>query len=415
MKRVVVTGLGMISPLANNVEESWERLLNGECGILKIQSYDASEMPVQIAAEVKDFNPMDFGIEKKEVKKLARNTQFAIAASKMALEDSGLSLETMNPFDIGVVISSGIGGMEIFEEQHKNMLDKGIKRISPFTIPAMISNMAAGNVAIYLGLQGPNKSVVTACASGTNSIGEAFEEIKLGKAKVMLAGGTEAAITSFAQNAFANMKALSDTHNEEPQKASRPFSKDRDGFVMGEGAGILVLEELEHAKARGAKIYAEMVGYGSSCDAYHITAPYESGAAAAHAMTMAMEEAGVKPEEVQYINAHGTSTPANDKTETRAIKVAFGEEQAKKLWISSTKGALGHGLGAAGGLEGVILAKVLETGMVPPTINYETPDEECDLDYVPNVKREGDIQAAMSNSLGFGGHNAVILMKKYQA
>lgn len=414
MKRVVVTGLGMISPLGIGLEKSWNRLINGECGISKIESYDVSEMPVKIGAEIKDFDPIAFGIEKKEVKKLARNTQFAIAASKMALEDANLNMETENPYDVGVVISSGIGGMEVFEEQHKNMLEKGVKRISPFTIPAMISNMAAGNVGIYLNLKGPNKSVVTACASGTNSIGDAFEEIKLGKAKVMLAGGTEAAITIFAQNAFANMKALSDSHNEEPEKASRPFSKDRDGFVMGEGAGILVLEELEHAKARGAKIYAEMIGYGSSCDAYHITAPYESGEAAAHAMKMAMEEAGVKPEEVDYINAHGTSTPANDKTETTAIKKALGEEAARKVWISSTKGALGHGLGAAGGLEGVILAKVIETGMVPPTINYENPDEECDLYYVPNEKQERDVRVAMSNSLGFGGHNAVIVMKKYE-
>lgn len=414
MKRVVVTGLGMLSPLGLGLEKSWERLINGECGISNVESYDVSEMPVKIAAEIKDFDPIAFGIEKKEVKKLARNIQFAIAASKMAMEDAKLNMEVENPYDVGVVISSGIGGIEVFEEQHKSMLEKGVKRISPFTIPAMISNMAAGNVGIYLNLKGPNKSVVTACASGTNSIGDAFEEIKLGKAKVMLAGGAEAAITIFAQNAFANMKALSDTHNEEPQKASRPFSKDRDGFVMGEGAGILVLEELEHAKARGAKIYAEMLGYGSSCDAYHITAPYESGEAAAYAMKMAMEEAGVKPEEVDYINAHGTSTPANDKTETVAIKKALGEEASKSVWVSSTKGALGHGLGAAGGLEGVILAKVIETGIVPPTINYDSPDEECDLYYVPNQKQERDVRVAMSNSLGFGGHNAVIIMKKYK-
>lgn len=415
MKRVVVTGLGMVSPLGLGTDLTWDRLLKGETGVDFLQAYDATDMPVKIAAEVKDFDPIAFGIEKKEVKKLARNTQFAIAATKMAVEDAKLDMTKENPYDVGVIISSGIGGMEIFEEQHKTMLEKGVKRISPFTIPAMISNMAAGNVAIYFGMMGVNKSVVTACASGTNSVGEAFEEIKLGRAKVILAGGTEAAITAFAQNAFANMKALTDSHNEDPKKASRPFSKDRDGFVMGEGAGVLVLEELEHAKARGAKIYAEVIGYGSSCDAHHITAPYESGEAAAHAMRMAMQEAGIEGKDVDYINAHGTSTPANDKTETKVIKLALGEEAAKNVWVSSTKGALGHGLGAAGGLEAVIISKVLETGIVPPTINYDNPDEECDLYYVPNEARERDIKIAMSNSLGFGGHNAVIIMKKYEA
>ena len=412
MNRVVVTGIGLITALGTGVDKSWTKILNGECGIDRITSYDTTDMPVHIAAEVKDFDPLEFGIEKKEVKKLARNTQFAIAATKMALEDANLKIDENLAHEVGVIVSSGIGGIEVFEAQHGAMIEKGVRKISPFTIPAMIANMAAGNIGIYFGAKGPNKAVVTACAAGTHSVGDAFELIKNGKAKVMIAGGAEAAITPFAMNAFANMKALS-TRNEEPKKASRPFSIDRDGFVMGEGAGILILEDLEFAKARGAKIYAEVVGYGETCDAYHITAPSEGGEGAARAFEQALKEGNIKLEEVGYINAHGTSTPANDKNETAAIKHVF-KEHAKDLLVSSTKGATGHGLGAAGGIEAVIIAKTLAEGIVPPTINYDNPDPECDLNYVPNTPITKDVEVAMSSSLGFGGHNAVIAMRKYK-
>lgn len=412
MNRVVVTGIGLITALGTGIEKSWKRIVAGETGIAKIESYDATDMPVQIAAEVKDFDPIEFGIEKKEVKKLARNTQFAIAAAKMALEDSKLVIDEKNADEVGVIVSSGIGGIEIFEAQHQIMLEKGVKRISPFTIPAMISNMAAGNIGIYFGAKGPNKSIVTACAAGTHSVGDAFEIIKNGRAKAMIAGGTEASITPFAMNGFANMKALS-TRNDEPEKASRPFSADRDGFVMGEGAGVLILEELEHAKARGAKIYAEVIGYGETCDAHHITAPADGGEGAARAFKMALKEGNIALEDVTYINAHGTSTPANDRNETAAIKSVFGE-YSKDLMVSSTKGATGHGLGAAGGIEAVLIAKAISEGVVPPTINYDNPDVECDLNYVPNVAVEKEINVAMSSSLGFGGHNAVIAMRKYR-
>lgn len=412
MNRVVVTGIGLITALGTGIEKSWKRIVAGETGVGRIESYDSTDMPVQIAAEVKDFDAVEFGIEKKEVKKLARNTQFAIAATKMALEDSKLVIDENNAEDVGVIVSSGIGGIEIFEAQHQTMMEKGVKRISPFTIPAMIANMASGNIGIYFGAKGPNKSVVTACAAGTHSVGDAFEMIKNGRAKVMIAGGTEASITPFAMNAFANMKALS-TRNDEPTKASRPFSADRDGFVMGEGAGILILEELEHAKARGAKIYAEVIGYGETCDAYHITAPADGGEGAARAFKMALKEGNIALEDVTYINAHGTSTPANDRNETAAIKSVFGEH-AKDLMVSSTKGATGHGLGAAGGIEAVIIAKAISEGIVPPTINYDNPDAECDLNYVPNKAIEKEINVAMSSSLGFGGHNAVIAMKKFK-
>lgn len=412
MNRVVVTGIGLITALGTGIEKSWKRIVAGETGVGRIESYDATDMPVQIAAEVKDFDPIEFGIEKKEVKKLARNTQFAIAATKMALEDSKLVIDETNAEEVGVIVSSGIGGIEIFEAQHQTMLEKGVKRISPFTIPAMIANMASGNIGIYFGAKGPNKSIVTACASGTHSVGDAFEMIKNGRAIAMIAGGTEASITPFAMNAFANMKALS-TRNDEPTKASRPFSADRDGFVMGEGAGVLILEELEHAKARGAKIYAEIVGYGETCDAYHITAPADGGEGAARAFKMALKEGNISLDEVTYINAHGTSTPANDRNETAAIKSVF-RDCAKNLMVSSTKGATGHGLGAAGGIEAVLIAKAISEGVVPPTINYDNPDADCDLNYVPNVAVEKEINVAMSSSLGFGGHNAVIAMRKYK-
>ncbi|WP_163467918.1 beta-ketoacyl-ACP synthase II [Fusobacterium sp. IOR10] len=408
MRRVVVTGLGLITALGTGLEKSWTAIKEGKTGVKTIESFDTSDSAVKCAAEIRDFFPLEFGIEKKELKKIARNTQFAIGAAKMALEDSGLVIDEENAERVGVIVSSGIGGIEVFEKQYESMLNKGVRRISPFTIPAMIANMAAGNVGIYTGAKGPNKSIVTACAAGTHSIGDAFETIKLGKADYMLAGGTEACITKFALNAFANMKALST--NPDPEKASRPFTIDRDGFVMGEGSGVLLLEELETAKKRGAKIYAEVVGYGETCDAHHITAPIIDGAA--RAFRMAMNEADVKADEVDYINAHGTSTGLNDKNESAAIKEVFGE-YAYKLNVSSTKGATGHVLGGAGGIEGVILAKSIEEGIIPPTANYENPDPECDLNYTPNKAEKKEIKVGMSSSLGFGGHNAVIIMKKY--
>ena len=412
MRRVVVTGVGLITSLGTGTEKSWEAIKAGKCGIKEIKSFDTTESAVKIAGEVTDFDPTEFGIEKKEVKKLARNTQFAIAAAKMALEDSGLIIDEKNATKVGTIVSSGIGGIEVFEEQYETMLEKGTRRISPFTIPAMINNMASGNVGIYFGAKGPNKAVVTACAAGTHSIGDSYEMIKSGKTDAMITGGTEACIAKFAINGFANMKALS-MRNDEPEKASRPFTADRDGFVMGEGAGILILEELESAKARGAKIYAEIVGYGETCDAYHITSPAEGGEGATRAFVMAMEEGNIKPEEVGYINAHGTSTPANDRNETAAIKDAFGKS-AYTMNISSTKGATGHGLGAAGGIEGVILALAIAEGVVPPTINLDNPDLELDLNYTPNKMVKRDIEVGMSSSLGFGGHNAVIAMRKYK-
>lgn len=410
MKRVVVTGVGIISSLGIGTDNTWQKLIAGETGIDTITSYDTTDMPVKVAGEVKGFEPTEYGIEKKELKKLARNTQFAIVASKMALEDAKLKIDETNADETGVIISSGIGGMEIFEEQLQVMLEKGVKRISPFTIPAMIANMSSGTTAIYLGAKGPNKTIVTACASGTHSVGEGFELIRHDRAKVMVVGGTEACITAFGMNSFANMKALS-TRND--STASRPFSADRDGFVMGEGAGVVVLEELDYALARGAKIYAEVVGFGESCDAHHITAPVETGEGAVRAMRIALKDAGLSIEDVTYINAHGTSTPANDVIETRAIKTLFGDH-AYKLYVSSTKGATGHGLGAAGGIEAAILAKTIETGIIPPTLHLETPDAECDLNYVPNKAIEKDVKVAMSNSLGFGGHNSVIVMKKFE-
>ncbi len=412
MRRVVITGVGMITALGTGVEKSWARIKAGECGIKNIESFDTENTSVKIAGEVTDFDPTNFGIEKKEVKKLARNTQFAIAAAKMALEDAKFEITEENAASVGTIVSSGIGGMEVFEKQHKTLLNKGARKVSPFTIPAMIANMASGNVGIYTGAKGPNKTIVTACAAGTHSIGDAFEMIRHGKTDTMIAGGTEACITEFAVTGFANMKALS-TRNDEPTKASRPFNVDRDGFVMGEGSGIVILEELEQAKARGAKIYAEIVGYGETCDAYHITSPGPGGEGAARAIEMALKQGNIEKTTVDYINAHGTSTPANDRLETAAIKTVFGDH-AKKLAVSSTKGATGHALGAAGGMEGVILALGINEGIMPPTINYENPDEECDLDYIPNEARNKEIRVGMSTSLGFGGHNAVIVMKKYE-
>lgn len=411
MRRVVVTGIGVITSLGTGVEKTWNALIEGKTGIDSIKSFDTTDFPSKVAGEVKDFNPEDY-IDKKEIKKLARYTQFSIAAAKMALEDSKLVIDDSNAERVGVIVSSGIGGLEILEEQHSKLLENGPKRISPFMIPAMIENMAAGNVSIYFGAKGLNKSVVTACASGTHSVGDAFESIKMGRADVIIAGGTEACVTPLGTGGFCALKALATKFNDTPEKASRPFNADRDGFVMGEGAGVLILEELEYAKARGAKIYAEVVGYGETGDAYHMTAPAAGGEGAARAIKMALAEANADITEVDYINAHGTSTPANDKNETAAIKSVFGD-YAYKLLVSSTKGATGHTLGAAGGIEAAFLALAIDTGVVPPTINYETPDPECDLNYVPNVAVKRDIRVGMSTSLGFGGHNGVIAMRKY--
>ena len=410
MRRVVITGVGLITALGTGTEKTWKSLLDGDCGINTIESFDTSDQSVHIAAEVRDFNPEDY-IEKKELKKLGRFSQFAIAASKMALDDAKLDINESNATRVGVIIGSGIGALEVIETEIGKMIEKGPKRISPFYIPAVITNMASGNVSIYTGAKGPNKAIVTACASGTHSIGDAFQTILLGKADAIIAGGSEATITRSGIGGFASIKALS--NNPDPKKASRPFSADRDGFVMGEGAGILIVEELEHALKRGAKIYAEIVGYGETGDAYHMTAPEESGNGAARAMQMAMEQGNINPNEVDYINAHGTSTPLNDKIETRAIKTVFGDH-AKELAVSSTKGAVGHLLGGAGGVEAGFLALAIHEGVMPPTVNYDNPDPDCDLYYVPNKSEKKEIRYGLSNTLGFGGHNAVVAFKKYE-
>ncbi len=410
MRRVVITGVGLITALGTGTEKTWKSLLDGDCGINTIESFDTSDQSVHIAGEVRDFNPEDY-IQKKELKKLGRFSQFAIAASKMALDDAKLDINESNATRVGVIIGSGIGALEVIETEIGKMIEKGPKRISPFYIPAVITNMASGNVSIYTGAKGPNKAIVTACASGTHSIGDAFQTILLGKADAIIAGGSEATITRSGIGGFASIKALS--NNPDPKKASRPFSADRDGFVMGEGAGILIVEELEHALKRGAKIYAEIVGYGETGDAYHMTAPEESGNGAARAMQMAMEQGNINPNEVDYINAHGTSTPLNDKIETRAIKTVFGDH-AKELAVSSTKGAVGHLLGGAGGVEAGFLALAIHEGIMPPTVNYDNPDPDCDLYYVPNKSEKREIRYGLSNTLGFGGHNAVVAFKKYE-
>lgn len=411
-RRVVITGLGVVSSLGNTVEEFWNNIINGRSGISRISKFDVSEYPSQIASEIRDFNPDEY-ISPKDAKRLALFTQYAIFAAKKALEDAGLEINEENADKVGVLIGSGIGGIEVLEEQIEKLITKGPKRVSPFFIPMMISNMASGNVSIYTGAKGPNSNAVTACASGTTAIGEAMEMIKRGDADIMIAGGTEASITPSALAGFGNMKALS-TRNDEPEKASRPFDAERDGFVIGEGGGILILEELESARKRGAKIYAELLGYGSTGDAYHMTQPSPGGEGAARAMELAIRKAGIAREELGYINAHGTSTPLNDKLETNGIKTVF-KEHAYKLMVSSTKSMTGHLLGAAGGIEAVICAKTLKEGIVPPTINYENPDPECDLDYVPNEAREyPGLKYVMSNSFGFGGQNACLVLGKFE-
>jgi len=410
-KRVVITGIGAITPIGIGKDAFWQSLIAGKSGIKKITRFDASQYTTQIAGEVTDFDPAQY-IDKKEAKRMDRFTQFAVSATKMAFEDSKIDLEKEDRERIGTMIGTGIGGMDTLHDQFKNLFDKGPGRVSPFFVPMMIGNMAAGQTSIAFGLQGPCSSVTTACATGTNAIGDAFKVIQRGDADVMVAGGTEAAISPVAIAGFCSMKALS-TRNDEPEKASRPFDKGRDGFVMGEGAGIVILESLEHATAREAHIYAEVIGYGSNADAYHMTAPAPEGAKAAKCMAMALKDAGIKPEDVDYINAHGTSTPLGDKLETMAIKTLFGAH-ASTIAVSSTKSMTGHLLGASGGIEGIITALTLENDVIPPTINLENPDEELDLDYVPNVARKQVVNVALSNSFGFGGHNATILLKKFQ-
>ncbi|MBE3595845.1 MAG: beta-ketoacyl-ACP synthase II [Hydrogenibacillus sp.] len=411
-RRVVITGLGVITPIGNDVETFWSNLIAGKSGVGRITAFDASEYPTQIAAEVKDFDPGAY-MDNKEARRVDRFIQFAVAATKMALEQAKLTITSENAERVGVLIGSGIGGLATLEDNAKVLLERGPRRVSPFLVPMMIANMGSGYVSIVFGAKGPNATVVTACATGTQAIGEASEMIRRGSADVMIAGGSEATIRPLALAGFSSMKALS-TRNDAPEAASRPFDKDRDGFVMGEGAGIVILESLEHAQARGAKIIAEVAGYGLSADAYHLTAPEPDGRGAAQAMALALRDAGVAPEEVDYINAHGTSTDYNDVTETKAIKAVFGEH-AKRLMVSSNKSMIGHLLGAAGGVEAAATALTIERGVVPPTINLETPDPECDLDYVPHTAREYPVRVALSNSFGFGGHNAVLLLRRYEA
>ncbi|MCM3399224.1 beta-ketoacyl-ACP synthase II [Oceanobacillus profundus] len=408
--RVVVTGLGAVTPLGNNVETMWENILAGKSGVDFVTKVNKDHYPAKVAAEVKDFEPTKY-MDKKDVRKMDPFTQYAVAAAKMAVEDAKLTIDDSNAHRVGVWIGSGIGGMKTWEDQHTKLLEKGPKRVSPFFVPMMIPDMAAGQVSIQLGAKGINSCSVTACASGANSIGDAFKAVQRGDVDYIIAGGTEAPISDMAFAGFSSAKALST--NEDPSTASRPFDKNRDGFVMGEGAGILILESLASAIERGAKIYGEIVGYGATGDAYHITAPAENGEGAARAMQLALKDAGIAPEEVDYINAHGTSTNLNDKYETAAIKSVFGD-YANKLAISSTKSMTGHLLGAAGGVEAVISIKSIQDSIVPATINYENPDPDCDLDYVPNEARQQNVDVVVSNSLGFGGHNVALVFKKYK-
>ncbi|MBU5259527.1 MULTISPECIES: beta-ketoacyl-ACP synthase II [Bacillus] len=410
-KRVVVTGLGALTPLGNDVESTWKNAVAGVSGVGPITRVDSSEYTAKVAAELKDFNIEDY-MEKKEARKMARFTQYAVVAAQKALEDSRLEITDEIAPRVGVWVGSGIGGLETFEEQFEVYSNKGARRVSPFFVPMMIPDMATGQISIALGAKGVNSCTVTACATGTNSIGDAFKVIQRGDADAMITGGTEAPLTKMSFAGFCANKALST--NPDPETASRPFDKNRDGFVMGEGAGIVVLEELEHALKRGATIYAEIVGYGSTGDAYHITAPAPNGEGGVRAMKEAIRDAGLSVEEIDYINAHGTSTPYNDKFETMAIKEVFGEH-ANQLAISSTKSMTGHLLGAAGGVEAIFSVLAIKDSVIPPTINLETPDEECDLDYVANEARSKEVQVALSNSLGFGGHNATIIFKKYEA
>jgi len=410
-KRVVVTGVGAITPIGNTPAEYWEGLISGRNGIDYITHFDASSHDCRIAGEVKNFDPHEY-LERKEAKRMDRFSQFGVAAAKQALADANLVINELNAEQIGVIIGSGVGGIKVMEDQQTVYLNRGPDRCSPFMIPMMIANMAAGLTAIHTGAKGPNNCTVTACAAGSNAIGDAFRLIQGGYAQAMICGGCEAAITPLSVAGFAACKALS-FRNDDPTHACRPFDRDRDGFVMGEGAGILILEELQHALSRGARIYGEIVGYGMTCDAYHITSPVPGGEGAARAIQLALKDAGLTPEQVTYINAHGTSTPANDSNETNAIKTALGDH-AYKIAVSSTKSMTGHLLGGSGGIEAVATVLALANEQIPPTINLENPDAECDLDYVPHTSRSQKIDVALSNSFGFGGHNVTLAFKKYQ-
>ena len=410
-RRVVITGLGIVSALGNEVDAFWNHLISGNCGIERIRSFDPSAFDTQIAAEVKEFDPTPAFPSPKEVRRTDRYCQFGVFAAWQALRDSGLDLNRLELDETGVFIGSGIGGLETVTAQHKILLERGPGRLSPFMIPMLISNMASGVFSMYYNLRGPNFATCSACATANHAIGEAWRTIKMGDAKVMFAGGAEATIVPIGIGGFCAMKAMS-RRNDDPQHASRPFERDRDGFVMGEGAGVVVLEDLDHAKARGARIYCEVAGYGNTADAHHLTAPSPGGEGAARCMLMGLRNARLTPEDVSYINAHGTSTPQGDIAETQAIKSVFGAH-ARNLAVSSTKGATGHMLGAAGAVEMLVCAKAIQTDIVPPTINLQTPDPECDLDYVPHKARERKVTGIINNSFGFGGHNASIVAKKF--
>ncbi|HZR20922.1 MAG TPA: beta-ketoacyl-ACP synthase II [Verrucomicrobiae bacterium] len=411
-RRVVITGMGVVSPLGQDVQTFWDHLIAGQCGVDKITSFDASSFDTQIAAQVKDFNPAPAFPSPKEIRRTDRYSQFGVYAGWQALRDSGLDLNRVNLDEVGVFIGSGIGGLETVTEQHKVLLERGPGRLSPFMIPMLISNMASGVFSMYHNLRGPNFATCSACATANHALGEAWRTIKMGDAQVMFAGGAEATVVAIGIGGFCAMKAMS-TRNDDPKHASRPFDKERDGFVMGEGSAVLVLEELEHAKARGARIYCEFAGYGNTADAHHLTAPSPGGEGATRCMRMALRNGGLNPEDISYINAHGTSTPQGDIAETEAIKTVFGD-YARKLAVSSTKGATGHMLGAAGAVEMVVCAKALQNDTVPPTINYQVPDPDCDLDYVPNTARQMKVEAIVNNSFGFGGHNATLVAKKFK-
>ena len=412
-RRVVVTGLGVVSALGLDFDTFWNNIVAGRCGIDKITAFDVSKYDCQIAAEVKNFDPAPAFPSPKEIRRTDRFAQFGVYAGYQALKDAGLDLDKLDRDETGVFIGSGIGGLYTVEEQHKILLSKGPGRLSPFLIPMLILNMASGLFSMFYKLRGPNLATCSACATSTHAIGEAWRTIKMGDAKVMFAGGTEATIVPMGIGGFCAMKAMS-TRNDDPQRSSRPFDAERDGFVMGEGAGVIVMEDLEHARARGARIYCELIGYGNTADANHMTAPAPEGEGAARCMKAALRSAGLRPEDISYINAHGTSTPQGDICETQAIKNVFGAH-ARRIAVSSTKGATGHMLGASGAVEMAICAKAIQTNVVPPTINYEHPDPECDLDYVPNTAREMTVSAVLNNSFGFGGHNASMVAKKFVA
>ena len=411
-KRVVITGLGAITPIGNDLASYWQGLLAGRSGVGPITHFDAAQHVTRIAAEVKGFDPLQY-MDRKDAKRMDRFAQFAVATSQQALADAQLEITALNAEQIGVMIGTGVGGLKIMEEQQAVYLNRGPSRCSPFMVPMMIANMAAGLTAIHTGAQGPNSCPVTACAAGSNAIGDAFRLVQQGYAQAMICGGTEAAVTPLSVAGFGSARALS-TRNDEPQIASRPLDRDRDGFVIGEGCGILILEALDHALSRGACIYAEITGYGMTCDAYHMTAPVPGGAGAARCIQLALKDAGVTPDQVSYINAHGTSTPANDPTETQAIKTALGDA-ATKIPVSSTKSMTGHLLGGSGGIEGVAATMAVNQDQVPPTINLDNPDENCDLDYVPNQSRSLPVDVTLSNSFGFGGHNVTLVFQKYRS